>query len=271
MTTNWVEFVANNCPATQTNTQIVPCFFSNDIILGQFGSVDDQSNFTPRGTITTIPEHQQPVPDATTWTHSVGATHEIVGGLDLAGEAVDPETATKVTVGSSLTYSFSATTNMSFDVGTVYHGSLDPLQVFDLNEEQITVVAQQYGFTTRAGTLKENWVVVTDVFQIIAGVIIGSSAKNETFALYGSANAIEALDAGSVGAGWSYSDDEEKKQTFRIVFPSAPVALTTDGKGVDPNTVGGADRLYTLGFSAMSKSGGTLQAWTRDKLSPPKS
>jgi hypothetical protein len=130
------------------------------------------------------------------------------------------------------------------------------------NQEQITLAASKYGYTNQDGTLKPNWVVITDVYQIISGVIVGSTSKNSSFAISGTA-AIEGIIDGSVDAGWGLKSDDVSNQFFFVPFPGSPIALKPDGSGVNPSTVSNASTLYTIAFTAASIHVNQIVPWKR--------
>lgn len=260
---NWVDTFAQFCPQTQDDKQIVPSFLNADITLGQFGSVDSNGVFTTRGTIDVMPAHDVPQAMGDIWAFSGGTTRSQQSNVSLQGEAVDPDSGTKVTVGNEVTWGFTESISLSGTLPSTYHGAIDALQALQENQEQITITAQQYGYTHSNGQLKSNWVVITDVYAVIAGVIVGSNSKDTSFSLTGAAGAVNDLMQGSANAGWSFTSNTVTNQLFTVIFPGQPVALLPDGSGVDPATVGSPDKLYTIAFSAATLQGSEIVPWSR--------
>lgn len=262
MSTNWVETFADNCPQTNDDSSIVPSFLSSDISLGQFGSVDSNGTFVSYNTIETMPAHDVPV-SLGDWSFTGGTTQTQQYDVSIKGGVIDPESGTTVTVGTEVQWGFTKSTSLSGNLSSIYHGFIDPLAALQDNQEQITLVAEQYGYTSRSGVLKPDWVVITDVYVVIAGVIVGATSKNKTFSITGAANAVNNLMQGSVNAGWSFTSETVSEQLFYVIFPSQPVALNADGTGIDPSTVGNPNRLYTIAFRANSIQGTEIVQWHR--------
>ncbi|HSK27299.1 MAG TPA: hypothetical protein VK894_10370, partial [Jiangellales bacterium] len=135
--------------------------------------------------------------------------------------------------------------------------------------EQITLDAERYGYTTKGGTLKPGWVVITDVYQIIAGIVVGSDAKTKTFSITGAGNAVNDLVDGQAGGGFSYTSSTVTDDLWYVTFPGDPVSLNADGTGVDPSTVGSTDKLYTVGFQAVGMENGVITPYRRGSLLTP--
>lgn len=263
MSTNWISTFAEYCPQTQDDKTIVPSFLSADITLGQFGSVASNGTFIARGTIETMPAHGVPQPLGDIWSFSGGTTKSQQAGVSLEGKAIDPDSGTEVTVGNQVTWGFTESVSLSGQLSSVFHGSIDPLPALQENQEQITLVAKQYGYTSRGGVLKPDWVVITDVFVVIAGVIVGATTKDKTFSITGAASAVNNLLQGGVNAGWSFTSETVSDQLFYVIFPGKPVAMNADGSGIDPTTVGNPNTLYTIAFRAASIQGSEIVPWHR--------
>jgi hypothetical protein len=68
---------------------------------------------------------------------------------------------------------------------------------------------------------------------------------------------------GEVDTGWELKSDDVSNQFYFLPFPGNPVALKSDGSGVDPSTVSNASVLYSIAFSAASIHGNQILPWKR--------
>jgi hypothetical protein len=264
MSTNWLQVFAGACPTTSRDDLIVPCFLSPDVALGQFGWIDSDWNFHFVDVIETLPAYAPSTTPIPPMSFHSGATQQTDGNVTVKGKVIDPENGLTVEANTQATWQFTESTSLAGELAAVYHNSINQEQALTDpgNQEQITLAASKYGYTNQDGTLKPNWVVITDVYQIISGVIVGSTSKNSSFAISGTA-AIEGIIDGSVDAGWGLKSDDVSNQFFFVPFPGSPIALKPDGSGVDPSTVSNASTLYTIAFTAASIHVNQIVPWKR--------
>lgn len=264
MSTNWYTVFANDCPLTQQYHTVVPSFLMPNIQLGQFGAIDKDLNFTPLGTINNMPAtSQQPFGQLLL---SGEADYSSTGDVTLQGDVIDPDTGTEVKASLQMNWSFHNDTIISGKLGSVYTSSFDnPDQTLLDHYEQIVLVAEQNGYLNHDGTLKPDFILVTEIYQIIAGVIVGSTSKGTTYSIAGTLNAMNALADGGVKAGFGLTSQNDTGTFFTLTFPSGPVSLNTNGTGIDPNTVSNANTFYTIAFTGitMSSSNSAINTWSR--------
>ena len=264
MSTNWYNVFANDCPLTQQYQTVVPSFLMPSIQLGQFGSINKDLNFTPFGTISNMSAiNQQPYGQLVL---SGEADYESTGDVTLQGEVIDPDSGTEVKASLQINWSFNEDTIISGKLGSVFNSSFqDADQTLLDNYEQIVLVAKENGYVNRDGTLMYDWILITEIYQIIAGVIVGSTTKGTTYSIAGTINAMNALADGGVNAGFGLTTQDDTGSFFTLTFPSGPVALNPNGKGIDPNTISSANTYYTLAFSGITLSSinSTVTAWQR--------
>ena len=150
--------------------------------------------------------------------------------MTVKGKVIDPENGLTVQATTQATWQFTESTSLAGELAAVYHNSINQEQALTDpgNQEQITLAASKYGYTNQDGSLKPNWVVITDVYQIISGVVVGSTSKNTQFAISGTA-AIEGMIDGNVDAGWGLKSDDVSNQFFFVPFPGNPIALKQTG------------------------------------------
>lgn len=186
--------------------------------------------------------------------------------IDLDGSATDPETGTKITVGTELTWDFGSVGSIASEFGIVTEEFVSDLTVLT-KPETLKWLGQQAASVSMGsgGNIAQGFGVITSVIYANSGLNLGSQADNSSFSISGSASAIQDMVAGANAKG-SYVSSKETKQVDQHLWPntpnqepsgSVPIAFTFssfDGNLLIPNWI---TRLGSLQILFNNKPGCT--------------
>lgn len=137
----------------------------------------------------------------------------------LDGAATDPETGTKITVGTELTWSMQSAGSMISNFSLAQEdvvanpGSLAQAQWAWLMEQ-----AQSVGRSSGNG-ITQGFGVVTDVLWARSGLNVGALSDNTSFSLTGSASGVNDLIGAQAGGKGSYVNSTENKSVDKHLWP----------------------------------------------------
>jgi hypothetical protein len=221
--------------------------------LGDFGVFNSVGEFQRYGTVDTGASAS--AGDGGDWSKADSQVRVMEQDLKVNGEFIDPDSGTEVTAGLEWEWGFGKGTNLLIQMPLSESYGYDDVATTMLGvQPQLVAEAGQYGYLNRDGTLRKGFVVVVQVFQIIAGLVAGSSVEHSTFKINGAVNAINRLMGGEAGAAYTMASSADKENSFSFTWPQSP--LTEGSPGVQ--NVASSDNPRTIAFIAACFDGSKL-------------
>jgi hypothetical protein len=156
------------------------------------------------------------------WKMSSSNVRRSQANVNLDGNATDPETGTKITVGTEITWDFANVGSVASEFGIANEEFLADLtalskpQTLDWLAQQASQVSMGNG-----GNIAQGFGVVTSVIYAHSGLNIGSQDNSASFSISGSVGAVQDMVAGANAKG-SYTSTRETKQVDQHLWPSGP-------------------------------------------------
>lgn len=200
------------------------------------------------------------------WKLSSSNVKRSQANINLDGSATDPETGTKITAGTEITWDFANVGSMASEFGISSESFISDLTVLS-KPETLNWMAQQAASVSMgsSGNIAQGFGVVTSVIYANSGLNIGSQDNSSSFSISGSVGAVQDMLAGANGKG-SFVSSKESKQVDQHLWPinpnslpngSVPIAYTFasyDGNLLIPNWI---TRLGSLQILFNNKPGCT--------------
>ncbi|MBD9413600.1 hypothetical protein IB234_03410 [Pseudomonas sp. PDM16] len=200
------------------------------------------------------------------WKLSSSNVRRSQANVNLDGNATDPETGTKITAGTEITWDFANVGSMASEFGIANEEFLGDLTALT-KPATLSWLAQQAGSVSMGsgGNIAQGFGVVTSVIYANSGLNIGSQDNSASFSISGSVGAVQDMLAGANAKG-SYTSTRETKQVDQHLWPTGanqvasgvvPVAYTFasfDGNLLIPNWI---TRLGSLQILFNNKPGCT--------------
>lgn len=142
--------------------------------------------------------------------------------VELDGSATDPETGTKITAGTQLTWDFASVGSIASEFGIANEEFISDLTVLS-KPETLQWLAQQAASVSMGsgGNIAQGFGVITSVIYANSGLNLGAQDNNSSFSISGSASAIQEMVAGANAKG-SFVSTKETKQLDQHLWPNTP-------------------------------------------------
>src|SRR3990167_4497179 len=159
------------------------------------------------------------------WKLSSSNVKRSQANINLDGSATDPETGTKITAGTEITWDFANVGSMASEFGISSESFISDLTVLS-KPETLSWMAQQASAVSMgsSGNIAQGFGVVTSVIYANSGLNIGSQDNSSSFSISGSAGAVQDMLAGANGKG-SYVSSKETQQIDQHLWPTTPNSL----------------------------------------------
>lgn len=143
----------------------------------------------------------------------------------LDGSATDPDTGTKITAGTEITWQFASVGSIASEFGIATESFISDLTVLS-KPETLSWLAQQAALVSMgsAGNIAQGFGVITSVIYANSGLNVGSQDSSSSFSITGSASAVQDMLAGANGKG-SFVSTKETKQIDQHLWPLKPGVL----------------------------------------------
>lgn len=192
------------------------------IKLGAVGIVSpDTGDFTLVQEATPgVPLSSRGIPNQ--WKLSSSNVKRTQANVSLDGSATDPETGTKITAGTEITWDFANIGSMASEFGIANEGFVSDLTTLSKPETLSWLSQQAASVSMSNGSgIAQGFGVVTSVIYANSGLNIGSQDNSASFSISGSAGAVQEMLAGANGKG-SFVSTRETKQVDQHLWPSVP-------------------------------------------------
>jgi hypothetical protein len=139
--------------------------------------------------------------------------------IDLDGSAVDPDTGTKITVGTQLTWSMQSAGSLISDFSLAQEDVVgNPGGLAQSQWSWLLAQAQSVGRASNGG-VTQGFGIVTDVLWARSGLNVGAQSDNTSFSVSGSASGVNNLVGAQAGGKGSYVSTTENKSVDKHLWP----------------------------------------------------
>ena len=142
--------------------------------------------------------------------------------VKLDGSGTDPESGTKGSAGTEITWDFATVGSIASEFGIANESFISDLTALS-KADTLSWLAQQAASVSMgsAGNIAQGFGVVTSVIYANSGLNLGSQDNSSSFSITGEASAVQDMVAGANAKG-SYSSTKESKQVDQHLWPSTP-------------------------------------------------
>lgn len=148
--------------------------------------------------------------------------------VELDGSATDPDTGTKITVGTQLTWSMQTAGSMISDFALAEEDVVS--NPGGLSTSQWNWLVQQAQSVGRANGngISQGFGIVTDVLWARSGLNVGALSDSTSFSVTGSASGVNNLVGAQAGGKGSYTSTTENKSVDKHLWPDKASVAATD-------------------------------------------
>lgn len=194
---------------------------------GAAGTVDPATGeFTYLGMI----PNPQVVNQATSQQWSLQSEHVSMqkNSVDLDGSATDPDTGTKITVGTQLSWAMQSAGSMISNFSLAQEDVVaNPGGLAQAQWAWLLAQAQSAGRTSGEG-ITQGFGIVTDVLWARSGLNVGSLSDDTSFSVTGSASGVNALVGAQAGVKGSYVSTDQTKSVDKHLWPDSANVAASD-------------------------------------------
>lgn len=159
------------------------------------------------------------------WKLSSSNVKRSQSSVKLDGSATDPDTGTKITAGTDITWQFASVGSIASEFGIATESFISDLTVLS-KPETLSWLAQQAALVSMGSgaNIAQGFGVITSVIYANSGLNVGSKDSSSSFSITGSASAVQDMLAGANSKG-SFVSTKETKQIDQHLWPLKPGAL----------------------------------------------
>ena len=176
-----------------------------------------------------IPEAQVVAqPTSNQWSIESEHVTKQQASVNLDGSATDPETGTKITVGTELTWSMQSAGSMISNFSLAQEDVVaNPGSLAQAQWAWLLSQAQSVGRSSGNG-ITQGFGIVTDVLWARSGLNVGALSDNTSFSLTGSALGVNDLIGAQSGGNGSYVNSTVNKSVDNHMWPFKVKTTSSD-------------------------------------------